>query len=443
MERFDKRENDQLRNVEIEQDFIKSADGSVLISVGDTKVIITAMVDDKVPPFLRGQGKGWISAEYNMLPGSTITRKQRDGGKGADGRSVEIQRLIGRALRSVIDLEKLGERTIWIDCDVIQADGGTRTASITGAYVALKKAIDRLLESGQLEENPLTRQVAAVSVGIPAELNEPVLDLNYNEDKGAMVDMNVVMTDQGELIEVQATGEERPFSQDELNQLMNLAQKGIKELVEIQKKSSTKDKQDIILATHNKHKVKEVSELLGDDFNVLTMEEANIMDEPVEDGKTIQENADIKTEFLRDKLGSEHKAILLGDDTGLFVEALDGAPGVYSARYSGDEATYESNNKKLLEELKDQTNRNAEFKTSISIIFPDGTKKNVTSNVEGVIAEEPEGTEGFGYDPLFIENSTGKTYATMTLEEKNEVSHRGKAIELAKEEINKWIEEND
>lgn len=234
MNRHDNREKDQLRPIEIQRDFIKSADGSVLITVGDTKVIVTAKVDDKVPPFLRGEDKGWISAEYNMLPGSTETRKVRDRGRAADGRSIEIQRLIGRALRSVIDLEKIGERTIWIDCDVIQADGGTRTASITGAYVALRDAINKLMEEGVITENPLTKQVAAVSVGIPTGIDEPVLDLDYIEDKGAQVDMNVVMTNTGEIIEIQGTGEERPFTPEEMTELMSLAKKGINELIEIQ-----------------------------------------------------------------------------------------------------------------------------------------------------------------------------------------------------------------
>lgn len=238
--RTDGREVNQIRPTTIETDYLKNADGSVLISVGDTKVICTAMIEDKVPPFLRGEGKGWISAEYSMLPASTLTRKARDRARGTDGRSVEIQRLIGRALRSVVDLEKLGEKTIWIDCDVIQADGGTRTASITGAYVALQSAINKLLEEGELEENPITQNVAAVSVGIPNDSDEPILDLCYAEDSGAQVDMNVIMTENGEIIEVQGTGEDRPFTKDEMAQLMGLAEEGIKELIQIQDKALEK-----------------------------------------------------------------------------------------------------------------------------------------------------------------------------------------------------------
>lgn len=234
MQRTDGRASDELRPVSIEHHFTKNADGSVLITVGDTKVICTAMVEDKVPPFMRSEGRGWISAEYAMLPSSTLTRKNRDRGRGADGRATEIQRLIGRALRSAVDLDKLGERTIWIDCDVIQADGGTRTASITGAFAALRDAVEKLIADGTLEENPLRAQVAAVSVGIDKDSGEPLLDLCYQEDSGAIVDMNVVMTENGDIIEIQGTGEDRPFSKDEMNAMMALAEKGIGELTAIQ-----------------------------------------------------------------------------------------------------------------------------------------------------------------------------------------------------------------
>lgn len=232
--RFDSRQADQLRPVKITKDYIMHPQGSVLIEMGNTKVICTAMIEEKVPPFLKGSGKGWITAEYGMLPGSTNTRKMRDSSKGKiDGRSQEIQRLIGRALRSVVDLEKLGERTIWIDCDVIQADGGTRTASITGSFVALMCAFNKLIAAGQLEAAPITDFVAAVSVGVVNGL--PVLDLCYEEDSKADVDMNLVMTGSGKFIEIQGTGEERPFDQAELTEMLNLGQKGIQELMKLQK----------------------------------------------------------------------------------------------------------------------------------------------------------------------------------------------------------------
>lgn len=234
-ERPDGRDADELREISITRNFTKNADGSVLMQAGDTKVICTAMVEERVPPFMRGKGKGWISAEYSMLPSSTETRKMRDRGGKVDGRSTEIQRLIGRALRSVVDLEKLGERTIWIDCDVIQADGGTRTASITGAYAALEDAVGKLLEQGVIDENPLCANVAAVSVGVRD--GRPILDLCYLEDSGAEVDMNVVMNERGEIIEIQGTGEERPFTRSEFDQMMQLAKKGIGELIQAQKQA--------------------------------------------------------------------------------------------------------------------------------------------------------------------------------------------------------------
>lgn len=232
--RFDSRESNQLRPVKMTKNYLLHPQGSVLIEMGNTKVICTAVIEEKVPPFLKGSGKGWITAEYGMLPGSTHTRKTRDASKGKiDGRSMEIQRLIGRALRSVVDLEKLGERTIWIDCDVIQADGGTRTASITGSFVALMCAFNKMIEAGLLEAAPITDYVAAVSVGVVE--NAPMLDLCYEEDSKAEVDMNLVMTGSGKFIEIQGTGEERPFDQRELTEMLSLGEKGIRELMDLQK----------------------------------------------------------------------------------------------------------------------------------------------------------------------------------------------------------------
>ena len=229
--RIDGRNNDALRPVKITRNFIMHPAGSVLIEMGHTKVICTAMIEEKVPSFLKGAGSGWVTAEYGMIPGSTGQRKQRNT-KGIDGRSQEIQRLIGRSLRAIVDLKKLGERTIWIDCDVIQADGGTRTASITGAYIALRDAIDRLIADGLLQASPLTTSVAAVSVGIVND--EILLDLCYEEDSSAHVDMNLIMTGEGEFIEVQGTGEEKPFSRAQLNALLEMGEHGIKKLTEIQ-----------------------------------------------------------------------------------------------------------------------------------------------------------------------------------------------------------------
>ena len=231
MNRHDNRAVDTLRAIKITPHFIGSAHGSVLIEWGRTRVICTAMIEDGVPPFREESGKGWLSAEYAMLPASTSRRKRRETLK-PDGRSTEIKRLIGRSLRCIVDFAALGPRTVWIDCDVIEADGGTRTASITGSYLALALAIQHALEKGKLDKNPITTQLAAVSVGIVGGI--PVLDLPYVEDSRADVDMNIVMTGNGEFVEIQGTGEGRSFSRDEMNELLDLAGKGIGELFELQ-----------------------------------------------------------------------------------------------------------------------------------------------------------------------------------------------------------------
>ncbi|WP_243109331.1 ribonuclease PH [Anaerophilus nitritogenes] len=234
MLRLNKRKEDQLRKVTISKDYLAYPEGSVLIEMGNTKVICTASIEEKVPPFLKGSGKGWVTAEYGMLPRSTQTRKIRESSRGkVDGRTQEIQRLIGRALRSVVDLDALGEKTIWIDCDVIQADGGTRTASITGAFIALVQGLHKLYEKKEIKTFPIKNYVAAISVGIVEDT--PVLDLCYEEDSNAKVDMNVIMTDQKEFIEIQGTGEEAPFTRQELMRLLELAEKGNEELICMQK----------------------------------------------------------------------------------------------------------------------------------------------------------------------------------------------------------------
>jgi ribonuclease PH len=232
--RVDGRIHEELRKVKIERGFIKTAEGSVYISVGDTRVICTATVEERVPAFLRNLGKGWVTAEYSMLPRATQIRTQREAAKGKlSGRTMEIQRLIGRALRSVVDLKALGERTLWLDCDVIQADGGTRTAAITGAFVALIDALVPLVQKQTLPFLPVRDFLAATSVGIVGK--KACLDLCYEEDSVAVVDMNIVMTGAGKFVEIQGTGEEAPFSAEQLTQLLSLAKKGIDQLIQIQK----------------------------------------------------------------------------------------------------------------------------------------------------------------------------------------------------------------
>lgn len=234
MLRPDGRRADQLRRIVLTRDYLRHPEGSALVEFGDTKVICTASVEDRVPPFLKGQGKGWVTAEYGMLPRSTNTRTNRER-TGPSGRSQEIQRLVGRSLRAVVDMAKLGERTFWVDCDVLQADGGTRTAAITGAFVAVADATGRLARIGLLPGSPIRECVAAVSVGIVG--GRPVLDLNYLEDSSAEVDMNVVMTGSGAFVEVQGTAEQTPFGKDRLLELLALAERGIGQLVALQRRA--------------------------------------------------------------------------------------------------------------------------------------------------------------------------------------------------------------
>lgn len=231
--RIDNRKPDELRTVTIERNFTKFAPGSVLIQLGGTKVLCTATIEESVPPHLKNSGKGWITAEYSLLPGSTQTRVPRESTRGkVTGRTHEIQRLIGRSLRAIVKLSELGERTIWIDCDVLQADGGTRTTSITGGYVALIDALRCMKEKGQIKTIPVTDSIAAVSVGIVK--GTPMLDLCYEEDLNAQVDMNIVMTGGGQFVDIQGAGEEHSFTEEQLTQMLSLAKKGIKELTHIQ-----------------------------------------------------------------------------------------------------------------------------------------------------------------------------------------------------------------
>ncbi|MBI1871137.1 MAG: ribonuclease PH [Chlamydiae bacterium] len=235
MSRIDGRKANQLRPIKITPHFVKSATGSILIEMGETRVICAASVQEDVPKWLKGKGQGWITAEYSMLPYASHERKQRESTSGKiSGRTQEIQRLIGRSLRGIADMKSLGERTIWIDCDVIQADGGTRTASITGSFIAMIMALHQLKSAGKIKEIPVKDFVAAISVGVFN--GTPMIDLCYEEDSKAQVDMNVIMTGKGEFIEIQGTAEHQPFNLSEMNQMIKLAKSGLKKIFEIQKK---------------------------------------------------------------------------------------------------------------------------------------------------------------------------------------------------------------
>ena len=430
MLREDGRKFNEERKIKITKDVNIYAEGSVLIEVGNTKVICTASVSEKVPPFLRGTGKGWVTAEYSMLPRATNERNQREASKGKlTGRTVEIQRLIGRALRSAIDLEKLGERLITIDCDVIQADGGTRTTSITGGYVALALAIKKLLKDEILEENPLIANIAAISVGkIDSEL---MVDLKYSEDSAAEVDMNVIMNKKGEFIEVQGTGEESTFTRTELNGLLDLAEASIKRIIDLQDKVIEQENLKIFLATGNKHKIEEISDIFSDIENVeiLSIKDGVEIPEVIEDGTTFEENSKKKAVEIAKFLNM----ITIADDSGLCVDALNGEPGVYSARYSGTGDDLK-NNEKLIENLKGIENRKAKFVSVITLAKPNGETFSFEGEILGEIIDNPRGNTGFGYDPHFYVEEYQKTLAQLP-ELKNKISHRAKALEKLKKEL--------
>ena len=427
------RKADEMRKIKITPDFTEMAAGSVLIECGRTRVLCTASVVENVPPFKRGSGQGWLTAEYAMLPGSTPTRKERDGLK-KDGRGVEIQRLIGRSLRACVDLSRLGERTIYIDCDVLQADGGTRTASITGAFCALVIAVDKLIQKGLIVDSPIIKQLAAVSVGIID--NVPTLDLEYAQDSRAQVDMNVIMTKDAkgnmEYVEVQGTGEGRTFSKAEMDKLLNLAKKGITKLMKAQltcvgeRSYVIGKKPRLVVATRNFGKLKELKKLLGDMYDVMSIAEAGAVSDPEETGETFAENALIKAQALMDEL----KCATVADDSGLVVDALGGKPGVYSARYAGVHGDDEANNAKLLKELENvSAPRTARFACAIALTRPGHKPLICEGTCEGKIAFEKRGEDGFGYDPLFeADDLGGRTFAEAGVEEKNAISHRGKAI---------------
>lgn len=430
MPRPDKRKPNELRPVEIIPDFVSTADGSCLIRCGGTRVICTASVEEGVPPFLKGKGLGWLTAEYAMLPASTGRRKQRDGLK-KDGRGVEISRLIGRALRQAVDRRFLGERTVTIDCDVLEADGGTRTASITGGFVALTCAVDKLIRQGKIKESPIVHQIAAVSAGIVEDV--PCLDLCYLEDSAAQTDMNFVMDETGAFIELQGTGEGRAFTRGELSQILALGEKGIDELHDLQRAAlghrarHISPKRTLVIASNNEHKIREISEMVEDRLNVISMREAGFTDDIDENGDTFEDNAVIKARAVARATGY----CALGDDSGLSVDALDGAPGVHSARYCGHHGDDKANNDLLIANMADipAEDRTAEFVCAMALSLPNGDTKTVRGTCPGVITFTPRGEGGFGYDPYF-EYLNGETFAEMAQEEKNRISHRAHAMQL-------------
>ena len=443
--RHDGRAVQQLRPIKIETNVFKHPEGSVVISFGDTKVICSATLEDSVPPFLRGSGSGWVTAEYSMLPRATNTRNRRESAKGKlSGRTMEIQRLIGRSLRAVIDLEKLGERSIIVDCDVIQADGGTRTASITGGFVALRLAVNKLLASGELAEDPIKEHLAAISVGMLPD-GTVVTDLDYLEDSSAAVDMNLVMTESGRFVEIQGTGEEATFNDDELNPLILHGKAGIAELIAYQKEALFEaveiEKKTIVIATRNPGKAKEFAALFAKEgYQIKTLLDYPDLPDVEETGTTFEENARLKAETIAQLLQQP----VLADDSGLVVDALNGMPGIFSARFAGERKSDAANNAKLLHELTNvpDEQRTAHFHCTLVFAAPQKESLVVEADWDGRIARIPQGDNGFGYDPLFIVPGYDKTSAELTSEEKNKISHRGMAVKELERTWKEWLEGN-
>lgn len=445
--RHDGRQVNDLRKIDIQTNVFKHPEGSVVISFGDTQVICSATIEENVPPFLRGSETGWVAAEYSMLPRATNTRNRRESSKGKlSGRTMEIQRLIGRSLRAVVDLEKLGERSIIVDCDVIQADGGTRTASITGAFVALQLAINKLMQTGELSENPIKEHLAAISVGI-LEDDSYAVDLDYIEDSACQVDMNLVMTESGRFVEIQGTGEEATFDGDQLNHLLHYGKEAIESLIAYQKEAlyvqntandAVADK-TIMIATGNMGKAKEFEKMFAKaGYQIKTMKDFPELPEVQETGQTFEENARLKAETIANIL----QCPVLADDSGLTVDALGGMPGIYSARFAGEQKSDASNNAKLLHELTDvaDENRTAQFHCTLVFAAPQKESLVVEGIWNGHIARIPRGENGFGYDSLFIVDGLEKTSAELTPEEKNEISHRGQAMKKLDGLWQAWLE---
>ena len=377
--RHDGRKAQELRKLELQTNVFKYPEGSVVIRFGDTTVICSATIENSVPPFLRETGTGWVTAEYSMLPRATSTRNRRESSKGKlSGRTMEIQRLIGRSLRAVVDLEKLGERSIIVDCDVIQADGGTRTASITGAFVALKLAIEKLLREKELSEDPIKEHLAAVSVGILPD-GTCVTDLDYQEDSAALVDMNLVMTESGKFVEIQGTGEEATFDGEQLNEMLFFGKNAIEDLIKEQKHA------------------------------LLTEFAQN--DERIEETKTIiiaTRNPGKAEEFRN-----------MFKEAGYHVKTLLDYPE--------------------LTDVPDEK-RTAQFHCTLVFAAPKKDSLVVEAEWPGRVARIPSGENGFGYDPLFIPEGKKQTAAELSSEEKNKISHRAQAMKKLSAEWKQWLE---
>ena len=410
-DRRDGRRPDELRPLTIEPGFMRTATGSALISMGGTRVICTASVEESVPKWMAGKGRGWVTAEYGMLPASTGDRKQRDVSKGrADGRTVEIQRLIGRSLRGVIDFAALGERTVWIDCDVLEADGGTRTAAISGGYVALQLALDRLIDEGKLGSLPLTGSIAAISCGMVD--GRALLDLDYSEDSTAEVDTNVVMTGDGGLVEVQATAERTPLSRASLDELLALAAGGIEQIRVAQAGSPASCRSQSRREAGPRHAQRaQAARVPGAARAARARPAARRRDVAAGNGRDLRGERVRKAEAARDATGMAAVA----DDSGIEAAALGGRPGVRSARYAGESASDEENLAKLLADVPVNGDRRVAYACALAYAEPGAETRVFTERCEGLLAAEPRGDGGFGYDPAFVpvDRDDGRTMAEL------------------------------
>lgn len=429
----------ELRNIQIKTNVFKYPEGSVVISFGDTEVICNATVQPQASK-QAASGQGWISVEYNQLPRATGKRQNRRSLAAADENLAET---IGKALRGVCDLSRLAEREIVIDCDVVQADGGTQSASLTGAFVALRLAVNRLLAQNELASDPIRENVAGVGVALLPD-GTCVLDPDEYEEEQALVGMSLVMNEGGDFLSIQAFGADTSFSGNDLNELLHYGAVGIESLIASQKealvdKTHEVPEKTIVIATGNVGKAKEFAALFGAaGYEIKTLKDFPDLPDVAETGTTFEANARLKAETISQLIQQP----VLADDSGLCVDALSGMPGVYSARFAGEQKSDAANNAKLLHELYDvpDEKRGAHFHCTLVFAAPQKDSLVVSTDWYGRIGRIPRGDYGFGYDPLFIPDGMEKTSAELLPTEKNHLSHRGQAMAKLQDQWQAWLE---
>lgn len=428
----------ELRNIQIKTNVFKYPEGSVVIAFGDTEVICNATVQPQASK-QAASGQGWISVEYNQLPRATGQRQSRKSPAAAE----TIAETIGKALRGVCDLSRLAEREIVIDCDVVQADGGTQSASLTGAFVALRLAVNRLLAQNELASDPIRENVAGVGVALLPD-GTCVLDPDEYEEEQVLVGMSLVMNEGGDFLSIQAFGADTSFSGNDLNELLHYGAVGIESLIASQKealvdKTHEVPEKTIVIATGNVGKAKEFAALFGAaGYEIKTLKDFPDLPDVAETGTTFEANARLKAETISQLIQQP----VLADDSGLCVDALSGMPGVYSARFAGEQKSDAANNAKLLHELYDvpDEKRGAHFHCTLVFAAPQKDSLVVSADWYGRIGRIPRGDYGFGYDPLFIPDGMEKTSAELLPAEKNHLSHRGQAMAKLQDQWQAWLE---